>query len=71
MNFADRYFANRLESWAENRFAERSGQLAAGLAEDHADYRNRVGYLECLNDLLAEMQVAEREMSPQRQESAA
>lgn len=70
MNFADRYFAQKLETWAKARLAERTAQIASGLAADYADYRNRVGYLEALNDMLNEMQVTEREMSPQRQESS-
>lgn len=68
MNFADRYFADKIEAWATERSKECAAQLASGLASDYADYRNRVGYLQALDDLLAEMSAVERVMAPQRQE---
>lgn len=71
MNITDSYFADKIERWAKSVRGERATQLATGMASDYADYRNRVGYLTALDDLLNQMQVTEREMSPERQESAA
>lgn len=71
MNITDSYFADKIERWAKSARGERATQLATGMASDYADYRNRVGYLTALDDLLNQMQVTEREMSPERQESAA
>lgn len=72
MNFGDRYFEQKIQQWAKAKISERSLELMNGMADDHANYRERVGYIAALQDLLAEMQVTEREMTarPETQERA-
>ncbi|HXJ24816.1 MAG TPA: hypothetical protein VNH17_03910 [Streptosporangiaceae bacterium] len=70
MNWGDRYFEQKIRAWVAAEILDRSQQLANGLAADYADYRNRVGYLSALGDILQTMQTTERDMSaaPDRQE---
>ena len=70
MNFADRYFEQKVSAWAKNERADRAQQLAVGGAADYPDYRERIGYIRALDDMLATILATEREMAatPQRQE---
>jgi len=70
VNFADRYFEQKIAHWAKTERGVRAGELAGGMAADFADYRYRAGYIAALDDLLVTLQAVEREMSaaPDRQE---
>ena len=52
LTFADRYYQTALHERINMERASRAQHLADGLASSHEDYRERVGYLSALRDVL-------------------
>lgn len=65
MHPADRVFMRRLMKRIIDEQNDRVGQLASGSAADHADYRNRCGYIQALEHVrLWCEEIAETEDEP-------
>ena len=56
------HVARTLKAKLEQRFAELSGHLAAGNAEDWADYKERVGRIQGLRDAISMCEDAEMDL---------
>ena len=52
LTYSDRYHRDQLVARIKDERMARTAQLGEGLASDYQDYRERIGYLNALRDVL-------------------